>query len=340
MANTTDVAIIGAGPAGLFAAFECGMLKLNCHIIDPLEMVGGQCVALYPEKPIYDIPALPQIKASDLIENLKTQISPFSPTFHLGQQVIKIEEGNDECFTLKTSTGNTIHAKAVIVAAGVGAFGPNRPPVANLEQFEATRSVQYFVKDPQEFMGKDVVIAGGGDSALDWAIYLADIAKSVTLVHRRPKFRAAPDSVEKAENLAKSGRITMAVPYQLDSLQGDCGVLNHVVLKDLDGKTMELKADNFLAFYGLAMELGPIAEWGLNIDRKTILVDQKTCQTNRRGIYAIGDIAHYDSKLKLILTGFAEAAHAAHAIRAQLYPNEAFHFEHSTTMGVPASAVA
>jgi thioredoxin reductase (NADPH) len=332
--HMTDVAIIGAGPVGLFAIFECGMLRLKCHVIDALDMMGGQCSALYPEKPIYDIPAHPSILAQDLIKQLGKQVEPFEPQYHFGQRVEDIIKQDSGRFVLTTSTGVKINAGAIIIAAGVGAFGPNRPPLAGIEQYEGS-SVLYFVKSREEFRNKKVVIGGGGDSAVDWALSLSEVAERVTLVHRRAKFRAAPESLVRLESLVAEGKIDLAVPYQLAGLEGEGGKLASVTVEDLEGWKKAIEADYLLPFYGLAMNLGPIANWGLNLDRNHITVDQATSQTSEAGIYAIGDIAHYPHKLKLILTGFAEAAQSAHAIRALLYPDEILHFEYSTTKGVP-----
>ncbi|MBM3628991.1 MAG: NAD(P)/FAD-dependent oxidoreductase [Alphaproteobacteria bacterium] len=333
----TDVAIIGAGPVGLFAVFECGMLKMRCHVVDALDMPGGQCAALYPEKPIYDIPGHPRIDAIDLVERLKAQAAPFAPTYHLGARVEALAPRGED-WELVTSRGERIVARAVIVAAGVGAFGPNRPPVARLAEFEQD-CVHYLVKRREDFRGKRLVVAGGGDSALDWTLSLAGIAAHVDVVHRRDKFRAAPDTVEKVRALAATaGNVDIVTPYQLDSLEGAGGRLEAVVVKDLDGGTRRLPADHLLAFFGLAQNLGPIAEWGLSLERNLVKVDPATCATSSPGIYAIGDIATYPGKLKLILTGFAEAASAAHAIHARVHPGAALHFEYSTSKGVSGFA--
>ena len=329
----TDVVIIGAGPVGLFAVFECGMLKLDCHVVDALDAIGGQCIALYPEKPIFDIPAYPQIAASDLIERLAVQTAPFSPTYHLGQQVVRLTRVEDG-YIVETSTGTTIACHAVIIAGGSGAFGPNRPPLDGLERFE-NRSVFYLVKKRQDFAGKRVVIAGGGDSAVDWAVSLADIAAHVMVVHRRDKFRAAPESVQKMRLLAAEGKIEMVIPYQLSGLDGEDGMLSSVRVATMEGEEKALGADRLLAFFGLAMELGPIADWGLEIAGFHIAVEPATMATTLPGVFAIGDIATYPGKLKLILTGFAEAAMAAHAAFAVARPGEALHFEYSTSKGVP-----
>lgn len=331
----TDVVIIGAGPVGLFAVFECGMMGLKCHVVDTLEMVGGQCTALYPEKPIYDIPGFPKISGEDLIENLKKQGDPFNPVYHLGQQVLRLEQTVDDQWLLQTSTGTTLQAKAILIAAGVGAFGPNRPPLEGIEDFEG-KSIFYYVKNREDFRGTRLVIAGGGDSAVDWAISLAEVAEKVTVVHRRAKFKAAPENESQLKRLAAEGVIDLAIPFQLEGLVGHEGHLKTVIVKSLDGNIEEIPADILLPFYGLSMNLGPIAEWGLHLDKNHITIDPKDCSTNLPGIFAIGDIATYPHKLKLILTGFAEAAQAAHAIRAHIHPGEVYHFEYSTTSGVPA----
>jgi len=334
--HATDVAIIGAGPVGLFAVFECGMLKMRCHVVDTLDVVGGQCAALYPEKPIYDIPGYPEVDAQDLITKLSDQAAPFAPTFHLDQQVTGLER-RDDGWRLTTSAGTVIDAKAVIVAAGVGAFGPNRPPIDGIEAYEGT-SVFYMVTAKDRFRGQRVVIAGGGDSALDWAIILADIAAEVMVVHRRAKFRGAPESVARLHELAGQGRVELVVPYQLRDLEGGDGRLAAVNVATLDGETRRLEADALLAFFGLSMTLGPIADWGLALDHDHIRIDQATSQTSLPGIFAIGDIATYPEKLKLILTGFAEAAQAAHAAYKLVHPGEVLHFEYSTTKGVPTGS--
>lgn len=332
---TTDVVIIGAGPVGLFAIFECGMMKLKTHVIDTLAEVGGQCIALYPEKPIYDIPAHPKILAADLIENLKKQAAPFDPVYHLDQQVTHLEK-IPEGWRVTTSKDLSIACKAIIIAAGVGAFGPHRPPLENIEQYE-NKSVFYFVKNKEFFRDKRLVIAGGGDSAVDWALNLVDIAQHITVVHRRPKFRAAADSVSKLYNLADQGRLDLAIPYQLDSLEGDGETLKKIGIKTLEGEEKNVEADALLAFFGLSMNLGPLAEWGLHLEKSHITVEIGSYQTSAAGIFAIGDVATYPTKQKLILTGFSEAASVAHQIRSIVYPGEVFHFQYSTTQGVPGT---
>ena len=331
--HETDIAIIGAGPTGLFAVFEAGMLKMNCHVIDSLENIGGQCVALYPEKPIYDIPAHPNVLASDLIELLEAQAAPFNPTYHLNQRVDKLVKNDDGSFLITTSKDTQIKCKAVIIAAGCGAFGPNRPPLANIEEFEG-KSVFYAVRNKAEFKDKNVVIAGGGDSAVDWALSLAEISNKIYMVHRRDKFRCAPDNLDKLKKLTLDGKVELVTPFQLDGLEGVDGKLSHVNVKNFGGEVKKLEADYLLPFFGLAMELGPISDWNLNLDKNHIETKQATMRTSIDGIYAIGDIATYEHKLKLILTGFAEAASACHDAYKIVFPDQVFHFEYSTSKGV------
>src|SRR3954453_7292978 len=329
-----DVAIIGAGPVGLFAVFECGMLQMRCAVFDALPEPGGQCAALYPEKPIYDIPGYPRIDAAELVDRLLEQAAPFAPTFHLGHAVSGLAATGDGGFAVETASGTRIAARAIIIAAGAGAFGPNRPPLVGNREFEG-KSVFYLVRRREEFRGKRVVIAGGGDSAVDWALSLAEIAERVLVVHRRAKFRAAPQSAALITRLADEGRIDLVIPYQLHALEGEGGTLSAVIVADLGGNTRRLDADCLLPFFGLATDLGPLALWGLDIEQHHVRVDPATCATSRPGIFAIGDIATYPGKLKLILSGFAEAALAAHAIHPLVHPGQALHFEYSTTKGVP-----
>lgn len=329
----TDIVIVGAGPAGLFSIFEAGMLKMKCHVIDTLETIGGQCVALYPEKPIYDIPAHPKVLASELIELLEAQAKPFNPIYHLNQQVQKIDKKDDGSFVVETSKNIKIECKAIIIAAGCGAFGPNRPPLANIEQFEGT-SIFYSVRNKKEFTDKKVVIAGGGDSAVDWAISLAEIAQKIYVVHRRDKFRCAPESADKMKKLEAEGKIEMVIPFQLEGLEGNDSKLSQIIVKDFDNNIKKIEADYLLPFFGLAMELGPIANWGLNLNKNNIEVDRATMQTSQKGIYAVGDIATYSHKLKLILTGFAESASACHDIFKIAFPDQIYQFEYSTSKGI------
>jgi thioredoxin reductase (NADPH) len=329
----TDIAIIGAGPVGLFAVFECGMLDLRCHVFDALDVSGGQCAALYPEKPIYDIPGYPRIDAGLLVDRLVEQAAPFAPVYHLGHAVTGLDRAADG-FVVTSAAGVRVAARAVFIAAGGGAFGPNRPPLAGIESYEG-KSVFYLVRRREDFRDKRIVIAGGGDSAVDWALSLAEIAVRVMVVHRRDRFRAAPQSLTRLRELADAGKVELVIPYQLAGLDGDGERLSAVVVADLHGGERRLEADCLLPFFGLATRLGPLAEWDLAFDDGRIVVDPATCATSRAGIFAIGDIAVYPGKLKLILSGFAEAALAAHAARAFLYPGEALHFEYSTTKGVP-----
>jgi thioredoxin reductase (NADPH) len=331
--DACDVAIIGAGPVGLFAVFECGMLEMGCHVFDALPQPGGQCAALYPEKPIYDIPGYPRIDAALLVDRLVEQAAPFAPNFHLGHPVSGLAATPDG-FVVEHASGRRVEARAVVVAAGAGAFGPNRPPLDRLAEFEE-KSVFYLVRRREDFRGRRVVIAGGGDSAVDWALSLADVAERVMVVHRRARFRAAPQSAARLERLAEAGRIELVIPYQLHAIEGAAGQLSAVIVADLAGGTRRLAADCLLPFFGLATDLGPLASWDLRLDHNRISVDPATCATSRPGIYAIGDIAAYPGKLKLILSGFAEAALAAHAIHPLVHPGEALHFEYSTTKGIP-----
>ena len=331
--HKTDLVIIGAGPVGLFSVFEAGMLKIKTHVIDSLETIGGQCSALYPEKPIFDIPAHPSILGSELIEKLEEQAKPFEPTYHLNQRVNQIVKHDDGSFRIVTSKGVKIDCKVIVIAAGCGAFGPNRPPLAGIEEFEGN-SVFYAVRSKAEFAGKNVVIAGGGDSAVDWALGLSAIAKKVSVVHRRPKFRCAPENSDKLNQFAADGVIDLVVPFQLDSVSGQDGKLEFVGVKDFDGNVKQIEADYLLPFFGLSMELGPIADWGLGLEKNHISVDPATMQTSVKGIYAVGDIATYKNKLKLILTGFAEVAAACHDAYKIVHPDELFHFEYSTSKGV------
>jgi len=334
--HQTDVVVIGTGPVGLFAIFECGMLRLKCHAFDTLEQVGGQCAALYPEKPIYDIPAHPTILGGELAANLERQAAPFHPNYHLKEQVQNVEALDDQgkSWRLTGNQGTVVETKVIIIAAGVGAFGPNRPPLDGIEAFEQA-SIHYFVRMRETYRDKHIVIAGGGDSAVDWALSLSEIAAKVSVVHRRDKFRAAPESERQLKQLASEGKIDLVVPYQLAGLTSNDGQLEAVEVESLEGHKKSLRADYLLPFFGLSMNLGPIADWGLGLTHNNITIDPTTAATNRPGIYAIGDIATYPNKLKLILTGFAEAAQAAHAIRHFLHPDEVIHFEYSTTQGVP-----
>ena len=330
----TDAVIIGAGPVGLFGVFQLGMLRLSCHVVDALPVPGGQLTALYPEKPIYDIPGFPTILAGDLVDRLTEQAAPFNPQYHLGVTVTALTGLPDGRWAVELSDGGALIAPVVVIAAGPGAFGPNRPPLPGLADFEG-RSVFYMGRRREDLRGRRVVIAGGGDSAVDWAISLAGLAAEVAVIHRRAKFRAAPASEARLRELVERRAIELVVPYQLHGLEGHDGRLTAVVAADLEGRTRRLPADVLLACFGLASQLGPIAQWGLAMDGHTITVDPATMATNLPGVFAIGDIAGYAGKLKLILQGFSESALAAHAAFAVARPGQALHFEHSTTSGVP-----
>lgn len=333
--HKTDVVIVGAGPVGLFAVFQCGMLGLKTHVVETLSDLGGQCTALYPEKPIYDIPGFPEIQAADLIARLEAQARPFDPVYHLGvaAQDLTPEGGG---WRVGLSDGRSLVCGAVLIAAGAGAFGPNRPPLEGIEACEG-RSVFYMVRRRQDFAGKRLVIAGGGDSAVDWAIALADVAGRVALVHRRDRFRAAPESLARLQTLAQSGKIDLLTPFQLQGLEAQNGLLTAVRIVSMDGQARTIEADALLPFFGLAASLGPLEGWGLATDGGRLVVDPRTGATSREGIFAAGDIAAYPGKLKLILTGFAEVAQAAHTIWTRLHPGREMHMEYSTTRGIPSS---
>ncbi len=335
---STDIAIIGAGPVGLFAVFQAGMLNLSTHVFDSLDVIGGQCAELYPEKPIYDIPAFPSLTGGELIQNLAAQAAPFKPTYHLGQSVVSIERLDESKFLVKTSSGYMLLAKVIMVAGGSGLFTPIRPELTNLSEFEG-QSVFYSVRDPKAFAGKRIAIAGGGDSAVDWAIVLSKWADHIYMIHRRDRFRAAPESISRMNKLVQQKKIELIVPYQLDGLYGSAGKLNRVSVSTMGGDKRLLEADILLPLFGLVTDLGPISNWGLIFDNGSIVVNPADCATNILGVYAIGDNVKYPGKLKLILTGFAEAASATHAAYYYISPDKPLHSEHSTTRGVPSLAM-
>lgn len=338
--NSNAIAIIGAGPVGLFAVFECGQLGMSCHLIDALDETGGQCSALYPEKPIYDIPAYPQISGGELIAQLEMQIAPYKPQKTLGARVMTIDGTQQQGFTLTMADGTTLKSPAVIIAAGGGAFGPNKPPLEGLEQFE-NKSIFYHVAKKDAFKGKRVLIAGGGDSALDWALALHSVAARIILIHRRARFRAAPDTVAQIHALAEQNKLDLITPYLLEGLEGTKnGQLQKVRVKTLQGERKDIECDAMLAFFGLRSEPGPIKDWNLAMRDGLIEVAPHSCETSREGIFAIGDIAHYHNKLKLILTGFAEAATASRAIYPLLFEGKNPRFVYSTTLGDPAQRQA
>lgn len=331
---TTDICVIGAGPVGLFSVFEAGLLKMRCHLVDVLPQIGGQLSEIYPKKPIYDIPGYPEIKAEELVENLRRQILPFKPTFTLGERVETLSKTDDGNFILKTSDHTEITCKVIVIAGGLGCFEPRKPDLKGLEYFEG-RGVVYMVKDPEKFRHKKLVIAGGGDSALDWAIYLTEIAEQVTLVHRNESFRGAPDSTEKVFHLAQEGRLNLLLNSNLHALNGN-GVLKSVDIMDKQGSVNTVDADYMIPLFGLSPKLGPIGDWGLNIDKSAIEVNTFDYSTNVPGIYAIGDINTYPGKLKLILCGFHEAALMAQSAFKFVYPNQKLSFKYTTVNGVNA----
>ena len=328
MKHKTDVVIIGAGPVGLFAVFELGLLNLKCHLIDNLDKVGGQCAELYPEKPIFDIPSQVHITAQELTDNLILQAKPFDPVYHLNQQANSVEKINNNNWKITTSDGNTIVAKCIVIAAGAGSFVPRKPPIENIDKYE-NKSVFYTVRNKSELKGKKILIAGGGDSALDWTNDLSSIA-DVTLLHRRKEFRAAPDSVSKMLELEKKNKIKFIIG-QLYSLKGKNGQLTEVEYKNMEDNVSYLKTDFLLPFYGLKMELGPIANWGINLHENRIAVDTEKFETSVSSIFAIGDINIYPGKLKLILSGFHEAALMAQKCLSYCYPNKKHVFRYTTT---------
>jgi thioredoxin reductase (NADPH) len=302
----TDLCIIGAGPVGLFAVFEAGLLKMRCHVMDVLPQIGGQLSEIYPKKPIYDIPGYPVVLAQELVDNLSQQIAPFQPTFTLGERVEKIARQEDGSFLLETNEGTQCMAKAVVIAGGLGCFEPRKPALENLERFEG-KGIDYMVRQPEKYANKKIVVAGGGDSALDWVIYLAELTDQLTLVHRGSSFRGAPDSADKVLKLAEEGKIRLKLNAEVSALHGN-GVLKECLITSKDGKAEKVDADYFIPLFGLSPKLGPIAEWKLNLDRNQIQVNTEDYSTNVEGIYAIGDINTYPGKLKLILCGFHEAA--------------------------------
>ncbi len=326
----TDVVIVGAGPCGLFQVFELGLLGLKAEIVDSIRQPGGQCTELYPDKPIYDIPAIPMCTGDELTDALLKQIEPFGCGMHLGEEVQIVRRNDDDTFFVETSSGKQFTSKAVVVAGGVGSFQPRPIRVPNIEEFE-DRSVHYRVRDPRQFAGKKLVILGGGDSALDWVLELVDIAERITLVHRRDEYRAMPDSVAKMEQLVADGRMDEIRSAKASAINGENGQVTSIVIQPKEGEAREIEADQVLVFFGLAPKLGPIAEWGLDINRKTINVDTEKFETSEPGIYAVGDINFYPGKKKLILCGFHEAALAAFAIKQRIEPDKKVHVQYTTT---------
>ena len=329
----TDILIIGAGPTGLFTVFEAGLLKLKCHLIDALPQPGGQCSEIYPKKPIYDIPAYPEILAGDLTEKLLEQIKSFQPGFTLGERAETIEKLADDTFIVTTNKGTKHHAPVVAIAGGLGSFEPRKPPIPNITNFEDT-GVEYIIRDPEMYRNKKVVIAGGGDSALDWAIFLTDVAAEVSLVHRRNEFRGALDSVDKVQELKDAGKINMITPAEVTEILGDKNVTGVSITKNGEEKII-LEVDHFIPLFGLSPKLGPIANWGLEIEKNAIKVNNALdYQTNIPGIYAIGDVNTYPGKLKLILCGFHEATLMCQSAYKRIHPNKKYVMKYTTVGGV------
>jgi thioredoxin reductase (NADPH) len=331
---STDLAIIGAGPVGLFAIFEAGLLKMRCHLIDYLPQVGGQLSEIYPKKPIYDIPGFPSVLAQDLIDNLMKQAEPFHPGFTLGERIEHLEKRGEADFLLTTNMGTQIEAKVVVIAGGLGCFEPRKPAVEGLEKFENGRGVNYMIIDPEKYRDQKMVIAGGGDSALDWTIFLANVCSELTLIHRSESFRGAPDSVNKVMELAESGKINLVLNSNLNAVGGE-GKLETVEV--IHNKTMEtntIQTDHLIPLFGLSPKLGPIEQWNLNISKSAIEVNVDDYSTNIPGIYAIGDINTYTNKLKLILCGFHEAALMSHSAYQYMNPGIKYTMKYTTVNGV------
>ena len=328
----TDICIIGAGPVGLFAVFEAGLLKMHCHVMDALPQVGGQLSEIYPQKPIYDIPGFPEVNAQDLVNNLMKQIAPFHPTFTLGERVENIQKQEDGSFVVGTNEDTQVQCKAIVIAGGLGCFEPRKPAIAHLEDFEG-KGVAYMVKNPEHFRDKNIVLAGGGDSALDWTIFLANVAKKVTLVHRGETFRGAPDSAEKVFKLAEEKKINLILKSNIIKIAGN-GVLKEVQIEDDSKNITSIEADHLIPLFGLSPKLGPIANWGLGIEKSQIKVNTQDYSTNVSGIYAIGDINTYPGKLKLILCGFHEAALMCQSAFKHVFPEQRLSFKYTTVNGI------
>lgn len=328
----TDILIIGAGPVGLFTVFEAGLLKLRCHLIDALPQPGGQLTEIYPKKPIYDIPGYPSVLAGELVDNLMEQIKPFNPGFTLGERAEKLEQLENGHFLVTTNRGTVHRAPVIAIAGGLGCFEPRKPPIPNIEAFE-DQGVHYIIREPEDFRNKRVVLAGGGDSALDWTIFLAEVASEVTLVHRRQGFRGALDSVEKVMELDKAGKIKLITEAQVTALRGNGTLTEVVITHDKEGDILQ-PADHFIPLFGLSPKLGPIADWNLTISKNAIEVDTFDYRTNVPGIFAIGDINTYPGKLKLILCGFHEATLMCQSAFKIVHPDKKLSFKYTTVTGV------
>jgi thioredoxin reductase (NADPH) len=333
---STDIAIIGGGPVGIFAAFQAGMLGMKAHLFESSNALGGQCAALYAEKPIYDIPGLPEVKAIDLVQNLIKQASPFKPQYHTLAEVIHLsrQEGR---WLLESSSHLKVAAKAVLITAGGGLLVPNKPPLEKISEFELSGSIAYKVDSIEEYRDKDVLIAGGRDSAADWVNSLCGIARKIFFVHRREKFKCTLSSLEKITEACEKGLVEMICPAQILGIEGENGVIEKVKIGFPDKSEREVLVDKVLFFFGLKTALGPIGSWGIKLHSGRIIVEQETCQTNLSGIYAAGDIAFYPGKLKLILSGFSEVATALHHAYSEVFPGQAMHLQHSTDKGLPSA---
>lgn len=332
MENSADILIIGAGPVGLFTVFEAGLLKLRCHLVDSLAGPGGQLNEIYPKKPIYDIPGYPEVLATDLVENLMKQIEPFNPTFTFGERAEILEKVSDKQYKVTTNKGTELYSPVVAIAGGLGSFEPRKPPIEGIEKYE-DKGIDYIIKNPEKYRGKKLLIAGGGDSALDWTILLADIAEELIMIHRRTSFRGAIDSVEKVMALVEQGKVKLVTNAQAVDLIGE-DKLSHVVLEIDDVGKQEVEVDYFIPLFGLSPKLGPIGDWGLEIDQNAIVVNTFDYSTNLPGVYAIGDVNTYPGKLKLILCGFHEGTLMVQSAFKYIYPDQKLSFKYTTVAGV------
>jgi thioredoxin reductase (NADPH) len=330
----TDIAIVGAGPVGLFAVFEAGLLKMRCHLVDYLPQIGGQLSEIYPKKPIYDIPGYPSVLAQELVDNLLQQAEPFKPTFTLGERIESLEKREERSFTLTTNMGTVIHSKVVVIAGGLGCFEPRKPEVQGLEKFENGRGINYMILDPEKYRDQTMIIAGGGDSALDWTIFLSEVCQKVTLVHRSESFRGAPDSVNKIMKLAEEGRIDLLLNSAIGSVNGNASLESVQIINLKSQEKKQVATQHLIPLFGLSPKLGPIEGWGLNLDKNAIIVNTEDYGTNIPGIYAIGDINSYPNKLKLILCGFHEAALVSHSAYKYIHPGVKYTMKYTTVQGV------
>ena len=327
----TDIIIIGAGPCGLFSVFEAGLLKMKCHLIDSLPVPGGQCAEIYPKKPIYDIPAFPEILAEDLVKNLMEQIKPFKPGFTLGERAEYLERKENKNYVVTTNKGTKHEAPVVVIAGGLGCFEPRKPQLENIENFEG-KGIEYIIKDPDIYKNKNIVISGGGDSALDWAIYFSKTASKISLVHRRSVFRGHLDSVEKINNLSKEGKVNLITDSEVYNILGE-GKVEEICIKNKNDQKMSLKTDFWFPLFGLVPKLGPIKNWGLSLDKNSIIVNNLDYSTNIEGVYAVGDVNTYPGKLKLILCGFHEGALMAQSAFKYVFPDQKSSFKYTTVLG-------